>query len=540
MPHTKPRPVMAGDLAKAAGGVWLLAFFVLLIQFLSISPHAKILAIVGAALIVTAFAFFQLRGRSRRIAQVEDSAHHLLVAGLSALQEPKHLHDTNPDDADNGEFSGLNHAIDQLADRLAEQSKEAAKKSRNLEALIDAIDEPLIAFDDDRNVQLHNRSAETMFDIPTGATLVGRSLTSLFTQEEIIQMHDAARAGEVRRGRVRLTTPVGKRMFQVSAAPVPVAWGEGIFGAVLFLRDVTELDQAVQVKTDFVANASHELRTPVSAIRGAAETLFEAVSDDPEMASRLCGMIHTHATRLEEMLRDLLDLSRLESPDVPLEISAIDMREIVSTLRGFFEPVCQKKNLTLNFEIDDELAGFKTDRRLFTLCLRNLVENATKFAYEGTPVRIVASLVEVDIPSSAMKKQTRELTRAASMQMSGQASSAASADPVGELVGVARFEIIDQGIGIPLNQQERVFERYYQVDPARSGMAGSKRGTGLGLSIVKHAAKALHGRVGLTSAYKEGTTAWFEIPVSFAKKSGAAAASGTAADSVKSDQTNAA
>ncbi len=515
---------MAGDLAKAAGGVWLLAFLVIVIQFLSISAQAKLFCIAVAALTITAFSFVQLRGRSRRIAQVEESARDLLVAGLSALEGPDADHDYRDEDGGSGagggggggEFSGLNQALDQLADRLAEQSKEAAKKSRNLEALIDAIDEPLLAFDDDRNVLLHNRSAEAMFDIPaspTGATLVGRSLTSLFTQDEIVEMHDAARAGEIRRGRVRLTTPVGRRIFQVSAAPVPVAWGQGIFGAVLFLRDVTELDQAVQVKTDFVANASHELRTPVSAIRGAAETLFEAVKDDPEMAARLCGMIHTHATRLEEMLRDLLDLSRIESPDVPVQIEPIDLKEIVASLRAFFDAACQKKHLTLTFEIDEELYGFSTDRRLFTLCLRNLIENATKFAYENTEVRVVASLVELDIPASPRASEPGRLSEPGRPPAPAQQPSV----PFG-LRGTARFEVTDQGVGIPLSHQERVFERYYQVDPARSGLAGSKRGTGLGLSIVKHAAKALGGRVGLTSVYKEGTTAWFEIPVTFERK----------------------
>src|SRR5262249_7411287 len=156
---------------------------------------------------------------------------------------------------------------------------EVAKKTRNLEALIAAMDEPLLATDKDERVLLCNRSAEAVLEgVAGGATgagggLIGRRIDEVFTHAELLEMHGAGRAGQVRRSRFTLLTPIGRRVFQVSASPVPVAWGQGVFGAVMVLRDVTELDQAVQVKAEFVANASHELRTPVAAIRGAAETL---------------------------------------------------------------------------------------------------------------------------------------------------------------------------------------------------------------------------------------------------------------------------
>jgi signal transduction histidine kinase len=141
-----------------------------------------------------------------------------------------------------------------------------------------------------------------------------------------------------------------------------------------------------------------------------------------------------------------------------------------------------------------------TDRKLLTLMLRNLIENATKFAFEGSEVRVAGTLIEAHLPPAA-----------GAIAASGGES---SIGPVSR--GVARFEVIDKGIGIPIGQQDRVFERFYQVDPARAG-GGSpgKRGTGLGLAIVKHAAKALGGRVGLKSVWGQGTTAWAEVPVQF-------------------------
>lgn len=435
--------------------------------------------------------------RARSVESLRRSAARTIAADLpsqidASPEIARDDFDRMPDD-----LRPLGIALAELRERMRGQLKEKAKKTRNLEALIDALDEPLLATDDEDRVLLCSRSAEAILDnrITGRAGVLGRPIHELFTSEEILRMHSAAKSGQTLRGRVRVVTPMGTRAFQVSASPVPAAWGDGVFGAVLTLRDVTELDQAVQVKTDFVANASHELRTPVAAIRSAAETL-ETAADDPVMSARLRTMIISHAERLEEMLRDLLDLSRLESPDVPLKIEPISLAEIERILRGLSEMACAERRLTLSFEIDDELRGLRTDRKLLLLILRNLVENATKFAHEGTTIRILGQVIE------------EETT------LRGDAEH-------GELPlnGVVRFEVLDKGVGIPLAQQERVFERYYQVDAARtgtgsggSGPGGWKRGTGLGLAIVKHAAKALGGRVGLTSVWGQGTTVWVEFP----------------------------
>lgn len=403
---------------------------------------------------------------------------------------------------------GLGGLLHEIGERFERQVKEVAKKTRNLEALIDAVDEPLIATDDQERILLYNRSAEAILEVGPGE-LRGRPIREVITQAEVLDMHGAARAGQTRRGRARLTTPLGIRTFQVSALPVPAAWGEGIFGAVVVLRDVTELDQAVQVKTDFVANASHELRTPVAAIRGAAETLVDAIDDDPAMSRKLAKMVQTHAIRLEELLRDLLDLSRLESPEVPVASERVALEDVRRVLAQQFEHVCAQRRLTLAFEIEPELGEVVTDRKLLVLILRNLIENASKFAHEQTPIRVVGRLVEEEEVSPGQSR------------------------------GIARFEVIDRGVGIPLQHQERVFERFFQVDPARSGAgsgagsggglnagttpapAGSRRGTGLGLAIVKHAAKRLGGQVGLTSVWGQGTTVWVEIPVGLAGSPGA-------------------
>jgi PAS domain S-box-containing protein len=391
------------------------------------------------------------------------------------------------------EFAPLDSALRNLAHRLSEQVKDAARQSRNLEALINALDEPVLATDNADRVLLCNRSAEALLGVEAGG-LLGKAFTDLFTQDEVVEMHSAARRGETRRGRAKVVTPLGTRIMQLSAAPVPVAWGEGIFGAVMVMRDVTELAQAVQVKTDFVANASHELRTPVAAIRGAAETLHEMGGENPAMSARLVTMIQAHTQRLEEMLRDLLDLSRLESPDASVRREVVDLHDVARSLRQQFEHACTPRGLTLVFEIDDDLVGMQTDPGMVQLVLRNLVENAIKFAHDATTIRVRASLMEEEVAP--------------------QLGPAGAEPPTGTL----RLEVEDQGVGIPLQHQDRVFERYYQVDPARTGTTGIKRGTGLGLAIVKHAAKSLGGRVGLHSVWGEGTRVWAEWPVTLEER----------------------
>lgn len=446
-------------------------------------------AIAGATGIALWIAVAEHARRVRAFRRLQDAATQMLDAHVPGPGETVVAPLATPGAHElPSEFGPLAGAMAGLGERIRVQLKAVAKHTRNLEALIDAMDEPLVATDSEDRVILCSRSAGAILDVE-GRSIIGRRIADLFTSDDVLRMHARARAGELVRGRVRLMTPLGKRTFQVSAAPVPAAWGEGVFGAVLALRDVTELDQAVQVKTDFVANASHELRTPVAAIRSAAETL-EMAADDPAMAARLRGMIVSHAQRLEEMLRDLLDLSRLETPDVPLTIERIDMAEIERTLRALSEHLCTEKGLSLSFEIEDELLAMRTDRKLLLLCLRNLVENATKFAHEGTAIRIVGTVLEEEVGGGPSAGERHRAT--------------------------VRIEVIDRGIGIPLAHQERVFERYYQVDPARTGVggqAGAKRGTGLGLAIVKHAAKALHGRCGLSSVWGQGTTAFVEIPV---------------------------
>lgn len=364
-------------------------------------------------------------------------------------------------------------AVRVLDETLANQRRALARARQSLEALIDAQTDPayLTSYD---GVVLHcNGAAGAFFGAPA-MRIVGRSVRELFTRSDLVALHDAGWPGAPRQIRRRLPTTRGERTYEMVVTPLP-ATGVRDPAAITFLRDVSDLADTQRVKTDFVANASHELRTPLAAIRAGLETLEQA-HDDPRMATRVIGMISGHAARLEELVRDLLDLARVENPELPVRIAPLRLDELTESLRSEFAAVCAQRGLTIEFAIDPALEGAPTDPALVRLILRNLVENATKFCDERTAVRVNGEIERADDGAHV------------------------------------RFAVTDRGMGIPLNLQQRVFERFYQVDPARSGVGSARRGTGLGLAIVRHAARAMGGDAGVDSVWKQGTTTWFHAP----------------------------
>ncbi|MDX2118922.1 MAG: ATP-binding protein [Planctomycetota bacterium] len=373
---------------------------------------------------------------------------------------------------------------DAAVDAAVDAVRAGRESERQLRAIVGGIDDCLLATDQRGYIVLANAAAAQAFG--RSGPMAGRAIEDVLAQVEVLEMHRAALAGQQRRGQIRLPRAGQNRHWQVSAMPVPLLDGPG---AVLTLRDVTDLATAVQLKTDFVANASHELRTPLSSIKAAVETLSEGAKEEPAMRDRLLTMIGGNVTRLEDLIADLLDLSRLETPDAPVEMRVVRPAEINESLLSMFEGVCRERSLRLEFEWQSQISALYTDPRLLMLILKNLVENATKFANEGTAIRVSGEPIGAALPPAA----------------GGRA--AGSTDETRSL----RLRVIDEGVGIPLAHQARIFERFYQVDPSRSGTA-QRRGTGLGLAIVKHAVKTLGGSVAVESVWQQGTTMIVELP----------------------------
>lgn len=366
----------------------------------------------------------------------------------------------------------LMDSVRTLVSRASEVREREARQARALAVVLEALPTPVLSTDAKGVILWANRGAQEYFgDRGTGP--VGRRVDELFTSSRVLALHARAVAGRSGNEEVRVPSARGARVLEVGASPTGSAPSPGV---VLSIRDVTDLSVAVQLRTDFVANASHELRTPLASIRGAIETLEGGAWEDAPMRDRLARMIATNVVRLEELVRDLLDLSRLESQEGPVEAQPVRASEVASEVVAELAGSAESRRVHIRVDLDPGLEAMRTDRRLVGVIIRNLVENAVKFAFEGSEVRVEGRV---------------------------------SPGPGGR--AGARFRVIDRGIGIPIEHQQRIFERFFQVGAARTG-SPAMRGTGLGLAIVRHAVRTLGGTVGVESVWQQGTTMTVDLP----------------------------
>jgi two-component system phosphate regulon sensor histidine kinase PhoR len=264
------------------------------------------------------------------------------------------------------------------------------------------------------------------------------------------------------------TTHSGERILEIHASPLPGEKERS--GAVLVLHEITELRRLEAVRRDFVANVSHELKTPLTAIRGLVDTVKDDPSMDHEMRQRFLGRLGTQATRLAALIGDLLSISRLESGERPSEQERIDLREVAQTAISGMAAQAESAGLTPRSEMPDTPLPVLGDRLVLEQAVGNLLDNALKYTPAGGEVRI----------------RTRQ---------------------EGNHVVV---EVEDTGIGIEPRHQERIFERFYRIDKARSRDLG---GTGLGLSIVKHVVLSHRGSVEVESEPGHGSIFRIRLPL---------------------------
>lgn len=377
---------------------------------------------------------------------------------------------TNVEGAD--DVRQLGSRLNQLAAEAESRFEALQQKSTNLKSLVDALPDPVLLADDEDRILLINAPAERLLQLPP-QQVIGRPFLTAVNDPSIVDLFESCRRrrgghlGSIDR-EIKLIRRGMRLSFQAHAEPTPAG------GLLVVLRDVSTLAATIQMKTDFVANASHELRTPISAIKVAFETLRDVYAEDRGLTDRCIAIIDGHLRRLEEMLRDLLDLSRVENADLKPHLGSVRSADLVAMLRSNWTSPAREKGVELTLPEPSESVEFTSDRRLLDLILKNLVENAIKFTPAGGSVTVSVARRE----------------------------SGGRGDVV--------LSVVDTGCGIPEEHRERVFERFYQVDSARSGSSG--RGTGLGLAIVKHAVNALAGQIQMQSKIGAGTTITCVLP----------------------------
>ena len=333
---------------------------------------------------------------------------------------------------------------------------EVAVSEARLRLSLDAITQGVVMADPDGTVLYRNPYSQPFTEARHGEALVEAAVAELLAE--------AAQGRAVER-EVELFGPPRQCLF-VSAMPLRLEGKD--YGSVALIDDITEPQRLDAMRRDFVANISHELRTPMGALSLLAETL--AGETDPEVVSRLAVRVQAEAIRLSDIMDDLLELSRIESNEAS-ERAPVAIQHVISDALSRTKPIAEDKGVPIETALPALDLVVRADRRQLTSAVFNLLDNAVKYSEAARPVRVTTRLE-------------------------------------GNWVEV---EVRDQGYGIPLRHQERIFERFYQVDRSRGQTEG---GVGLGLAIVRHVATNHGGEVRVESTEGEGSSFTLAVPVS--------------------------
>jgi two-component system phosphate regulon sensor histidine kinase PhoR len=341
----------------------------------------------------------------------------------------------------------------------AEVLRTAAER-RRLQAVFDASLEGVIALDTTGRVVLMNAAAGGLLDLSPPACK-GRLIGDVSDNPEISRVAlEALQSGETSAADVNW----GARRLQVYARSIPSE-----HGVVLVVHDVSEMRRLESLRRDFVANVSHELKTPLTSIRAYVDTLLDGGIDDHENNRRFLRKIETHVQRLVVLITDLLSLSRIESGEAITEHSRIDVLDPLRDTCSRLAPSAEQKTVRLEIQAPEDPLEALGDTETFQQIFDNLIDNAIKYTNPGGSVTVAAR---------------REGPR-------------------------VRIDVCDTGVGIPQEDLPRIFERFYRVDRARARELG---GTGLGLSIVKHSVQALGGEIRVESELGKGSAFTVRFP----------------------------
>ena len=340
------------------------------------------------------------------------------------------------------------------------------KEQRSLMWMIQEMKDGVIVFDPEQRILLMNQPVRQQLRLSDSC--LNQTAHEVLDSDELTDLLSRVLASE--KSTTEELTLVRGRMthyFQIHVVPLSIT--DSVDGCVAIFHDETAIRRTEKMRRDFVANVSHELRTPLSAIHGYAETLIEGAIEDKDTALDFVNVIFRHSKRLSQLVADLLDLSKLESPDFVPEFDILSLRPLIHKIHSLVESNAKGKELTLFIHLPDDLPDVRANRGNLEQVITNLVDNAIKY----TPAR-------GKIAVSAFATDNH----------------------------MVQVNVTDTGIGIDSKHVARLFERFYRVDKARSRDMG---GTGLGLSIVKHIIQYHGGDIWVESEPDKGSTFSFTL-----------------------------
>jgi two-component system, OmpR family, phosphate regulon sensor histidine kinase PhoR len=369
---------------------------------------------------------------------------------------------------DSEEFAALGEAMNEMAHQLDDRIKTITRQRNEQEAILTSMFEGVLAVDIDERVMNLNRTASRLFDI-TPADAKGRTIQEVIRNTNLQQL--IKQTLESRRpvqGDVTLTEN-GELHLQAHGTVLRDSEGKSL-GALLVLHDITQLKKLESVRRDFVANVSHELKTPITSIKGFVETLQDGAVRNPDDAERFLGIIAKHVDRLNAIIEDLLALSRIEQEaeraEIPLEVGPL--QDVVKAAVQACASKAKEKSVAIEIHGESSIQ-IRRNSILLEQAVINLLDNAIKYSDSGMQIEVAAE----------------------------------------ELSDEVIIAVTDHGCGIGKEHLPRLWERFYRVDKARSRTLG---GTGLGLAIVKHIVLAHGGRVSVESVIGHGSTFRIHLP----------------------------
>lgn len=361
---------------------------------------------------------------------------------------------------------GYRQETDQWQHRWIKLQQEAQQTASALQKMRDGV----ILLSQSGDILLINPSARRLLSIADDAPIDGRRLSEVVRIPDLTRGIGAAGAGEGTQNCL-LEVASGDTLRPVKVRIDPIA-SRVETKLLVALRDETEANRVDEMRREFVANISHELKTPLAAIKGYAETVELAIEDDPDAAKHFMSQIHSQCLRLERLIADMMQLARAQAGRTHLTITRVDIAEVIAESMKSYVPVAEAKEIQLDF-IDDGAGVVMSDREATLTIANNLIGNAVRYTSAGGHVQV-------------------------------------SFQDAGRFLALV---VEDDGVGISATEQKRIFERFYRVQKSRlsrgDGTGGLTEGTGIGLSIVKNLTMALGGEVRLTSQPGEG--ARFEV-----------------------------
>lgn len=426
----------------------------------------KLFAVVSAIgfLLTTFFAFFLITRITRPLVRLRQAV-GLIAQGKYGARVTVQSTD---------EIGELAHTFNLMSGELEETIKDLNNEKENLASVLGSMKDAVISFDVDGNVIFTNPYGEKVFeewsaiqwaekdpDEPADSHQIPEPLIPLF--DEVLQETKV----------INSNINVHNEVWSVVMAPLYSL--KEVRGAVAVLRDVTEEHRLDKLRKDFVANVSHELRTPLSMLQGYSEALLDDIAGTPEKRKELAQIIHDESLRMGRLVKDLLDLARMEAGHMEMNMGVVPLEPLFYRVQRKFSALCRERDIQLECDLlDGNIVLQEADQDRLEQVLTNLLDNAIRHTPGGKYIFLRLQLLSHNDESAAL------------------------------------IEIEDEGIGIPPEDLPYIFERFYKADKART--RGTSGGTGLGLAIVKNIVEAHRGSVNVRSVVGQGTTFSIIIP----------------------------